>query len=115
MYLDTYSDRLSHRKMKPEFEDILHLKNKLWKMRLELCSEVKTKKWNEKNLNTVLKKLKNNKTRDPHGLVNEIFKPRVAGDQLKCTLLSLMNGTKSESIVPTPLRLANISSIWKRK
>jgi hypothetical protein len=30
--LKLYLDRLSHRKMKPEFEDILHLKNELWKM-----------------------------------------------------------------------------------
>ena len=101
--------------MKKEYEDILHLKNQLWEMRLEKCSNVKTEKWTEKNLNMVLKSLKNNKTRDPLGMVNEIFKPRVIGEQLELSILSLMNAIKSESVIPTVMRLANISSIWKRK
>ena len=31
---------------------------------------------------SVLKKLKNNKSRDPHGLINEIFKPQNIGNDL---------------------------------
>ena len=67
------------------------------------------------NLRAVLKGLKSNKARDPLGMANEIFKPNVIGEQLEFALLSLMNGTKSESFIPTIMRLADISSIWKRK
>ena len=115
LYLETYSDRLSHRKIKSEYDDIFNLKTQLWQMRLELCSEVKTGKWTRKNLNVVLKSLKKNKTRDPLGLVNEIFKPKVIGEQLERVLLSLLNDIKIENLIPILLQLANISSIWKRK
>ena len=83
--------------MKPEFEDILHLKNKLWKMRLELCSEVKTRKWTENNLNTALKKLKNNKTRDPLGLVNEIMavKVKLLSQPLCAWPISILYGSEN--------------------
>ena len=87
----------------------------MWNLRLEKCSEVKTEDWSMKNLRAVLKGLKSNKARDPLGMANEIFKPNVIGEQLEFALLSLMNGTKSESFIPTIMRLADISSIWKRK
>ena len=41
LYSKTYTERLSHRKMKNEYEDIFLLKNCLWEMRLEKCSNVK--------------------------------------------------------------------------
>ena len=115
LYLETYSDRLSHRKIKSKYDDIFNLKTQLWQMRLELCSEVKTGKWTQKNLNDVLRSLKKNKTRDPLGLVNEIFKPKVIGEQLERVLLSLLNDIKIENLIAILLQLANISSIWKRK
>ena len=58
LYLETYSERLSHRKIKEEYEDIFHLKNELWKMRLNKCSNVKTENWTSKDLTSVLKGLK---------------------------------------------------------
>ena len=63
--------------MKNEYEDIFLLKNCLWEMRLEKCSNVKTEDWTTENVRKVLKSLKNNKTRDPLNMINEIFKPRV--------------------------------------
>ena len=115
LYLETYSDRLSHRKMKEEYEDIFHLKNQLWYMRLEKCSNIKTEKWTQKKINVVSKSLKNNKTRDPLGMVNEIFKPGIIGEKLELSILALMNSIKSENLIPTFMRLANISSIYKKK
>ena len=50
-----------------------------------------SKLWTIEELDKVLKKLKSNKTRDPHGLINEIFKPGVIGEDLKLALLSLFN------------------------
>jgi hypothetical protein len=68
-----------------------------------------------KNLNDVLRSLKKNKTRDPLGEVNMVFKPKVIGEQLEQVLLSLLNDIKLENLIPILMQLANISSIWKRK
>ena len=68
-----------------------------------------------KHLEIVLKKLKKNKSRDPLGLCNELFRPEVAGDNLKKVILKLMNRIKQDQIYPECLQLCNISSIWKKK
>ena len=41
LYLETYVDRLSHREMKPEFNDIFEMKTTLWRWQ---CDYMKTKK-----------------------------------------------------------------------
>ena len=51
LYLDTYSKRLSHRKMKNKYEDIFELKNESWQMRLKKISGVKTEEWTKNDLN----------------------------------------------------------------
>ena len=63
----------------------------------------------------VLKKLKTNKTRDPHGLINEIFKPGVIGLDLKLAILNLFSGIKLEFFLPNFLQFANITTIYKKK
>ena len=63
----------------------------------------------------VLKKLKSNKSRDPLGMLNEIFRPGVIGEDLKSALLLLVNEAKSDNFVPHFMRLANITSIFKKK
>ena len=115
LYSETYTERLSHRKMISRYEDVFHLKNQLWDMRFNKCIEIKTENWNRKNLISVLKSLKNNKARDPIGMVKDIFKPRIIGEDLELSTLDLMNSIKSESHVPTFMRLANVSSIYKKK
>ena len=63
----------------------------------------------------MLKNLKKEKSRYPHGLTNELLGPDVAGDDLKLAVLKLMNKIKDEQIYPKCLELCNISSIWKKK
>ena len=41
LYLETYKERLSHRKMKKEYDDIFKMKNQLWELRLESCLQEK--------------------------------------------------------------------------
>ena len=113
LYLKTYSDRLEHRTMNAELDDIFQLKNELWKQRYEKCKQLKTPRWTEDDLWKVLKKLKNNKTRDPMGLINEIFKPGVIGQDLFSALLALLNESKYENFIPLFMRLTNITSITK--
>ena len=58
----------------------------------------KSEKWQIEDLNKVLKNLKNNKSRDPQGYINEIFKPNVCGKNLSDSLLLLANEIKAELI-----------------
>ena len=66
-------------------------------------------------LEEVLKYLKKNKSRDPFGYANEIFRPDVAGEDLKLAILKLLNRIKAEQTYPEALELCDITSIWKRK
>ena len=67
------------------------------------------------DLTIVLKQLKNNKSRDPLGLANELFTPNHAGEDLKLAVLKLMNQMKTQQVFPEPLKLSNISSIYKNR
>lgn len=52
------------------------------------------------DLQKVLKQLKNNKSRDPLGFANELFKPTNAGLDLQVATLKLIN--QISSVVPRP-------------
>ena len=64
-------------------------------------------------LDTVLKYLKLNKSRDPLGFANKIVQPSVAGQDLKLALLKLGNRVKSDQMYPEALEICNISSLYK--
>ena len=66
-------------------------------------------------LDNVLKKLKSGKAKDPTGFVNELFQKENIGDDLKKSLLILINGVKSEHSSPNFMNDANISLIYKGK
>ena len=65
--------RLRNRPIKKDFEEIEELKNKLFSMRLKISQNKKSKTWNMKDLESVLKELKPQKARDPNGWINEIL------------------------------------------
>ena len=66
-------------------------------------------------LESVLNYLKKNKSRDPYGYANEIFRPDVAGQDLKLAILKLMNRIRFEQIFPDALELCDISSVCKMR
>ena len=74
-----------------------------------------TQPWTMEQLESVLEYLKKENSRDPFGYANEIFRPEVAGDDLKLAILKLMNRVKFDQIFPEVLELCDVSSIWKRK
>ena len=76
---------------------------------------LKTAAWEMPDLEKVLKNLKTNKTRDPLGLINEIFKPGCMGEGMKQALLYLLNLSKSGQEFSEMMKLANITSIWKKR
>ena len=100
LYSETYKDRLKHRQIDPEFKEMKEAKELLFEINLENSKNKKSKPWNIEQLEVVLKSLKKNKARDPHGLVNELFRPEVAGEGLKQSLLKLFNGAKENIKVP---------------
>ena len=59
--------------MMEDLLDLYNFKSTLWNFKLAELKSNKSRDWTEKDLDTVLKSLKKNKARDPHGLVNEIF------------------------------------------
>ena len=71
--------------------------------------------WKMDDLEKVLKSLKKDKCRDPHGLVNELFSTKVAWAHLKTSLLMLFNEIKEKREVPKFMKVANISAIDKGK
>ena len=62
-----------------------------------------------------MKHLKTKKAADPKGLVNELFKPGVAGTDLQRSILMLCNYMKAQCEVPAFLEMTNITSIFKNK
>ena len=115
MAVKAYKERLRNRPMKEGLEHIVEAKEKLADSLMEKAKLNKTPPWNQEDLQYVLDKLKNDKSRDPNGLANELFKEDAAGDDLKKAILSLMNRIKEEQIYPKCLELCNITSIWKMK
>ena len=115
LYLKTFMDRLRHRRIKPGFETLRLLKEYLCAKRLELTLQNKTQKINRKSFDLVLKQLKNNRARDPHGLRNEMFKVNAIGDDLKESLYLMCSRIKDTLEIPELLKYANITSIYKGK
>ena len=115
LYLSTYKNRLRHREMKNEYLDIYFLKSELWRSRLENMRKIKTAPWNMKQLEAVLKSLKSNKSMDPNGMVNEVFKSGYIGTDLKEALLLFFNEVKSSHFIPHYMTLENITTIYKSK
>ena len=115
LYLKTYKQRMRNRPMKKELKDLKNMKENLFDIRLKLAEEKKSDYWKMEQLDQVLKALKKNKSRDPNGWINELFKEGVAGYNLKLSLLHICNKIKEENHIPDFLRMADISTIYKGK
>ena len=115
LYLDTFQYRLRQRPAQPGYESYLELQEELFNLRLELARMNETPLWTMNDLNDALHSLKNGKCRDPEGLIREIFKQEVIGDDLKDSLLTMYNKVKVTGTLPSFMRIANISAIYKGK
>ena len=85
------------------------------KIGLQEAQEIKTPDWTVSDLDMVLKQLKTNKSIDPLGFPNELFKPVNAGDNLKYAILIMMNKIKRTQKIPEILKHCNITSLYKNK
>jgi hypothetical protein len=113
--LHTYKERLKNRPMREDLINMQKDKEDLCQLRLDAARKNKTAPWTMQQLEVVLNYLNKNKSRDPLGFANEIFRPDIAGQDLKIAVLKLINRIKAEQIYPEVLELCDISSIFKNK
>jgi hypothetical protein len=110
---DEFTFRLRNRKIKDEYTELQELKEYLCQLRLQLTSKSDYSKWTMKQLNTAITKLKNNKCKDPHGHINEMYKNM--GDDGLDSLLDMLNMIKEKLVMPGKLDLSNVSTLYKGK
>ena len=115
LYVETYKHRLRHRPIDANFKDIMELKTQLWELRLNNLKRKVTAPWKMSHLESVLKSLKTNQSRDPMGIISEIFKPGIIGSELKYSTLSLVNSVKASMYIPPNMQMSNITTIFKNK
>ena len=113
LYIETYKTRLQPNPVSEDMAELKYLKEYLYNMQMNLAKNRITKDWTLNDLNKALKTLKNNKARDEHGHVYELFK--YGGSALKNSLLKLFNLVKRKQKYPTIFQKSNISSFWKKK
>ena len=94
-------------------EDVQKRQEYLFELRCELSRTKVSLDWTEKDIDKVLKNLKNNKARDAHGHTYELFK--YAGIDLKLSLLKLCNAVKFRKLYPKIFQPSNITSLYKKR
>ena len=61
-----------------------------------------------------LRNLKNNKSRDFEGYLNELFKLDTIGDNLKESLLLMFNKLKQKKLIPMFMNICNVTTVPKK-
>ena len=89
-----YTERLKNRPIDDDLKHIKDAKEMLCEKLLKLAKSRKTPPWTRRDLDMVLKSLKKQKSRDPYGLTNDLFRLCVARDDLKLALFKLINKIK---------------------
>ena len=94
-----YKDRLRSRPFRPDLIPMMKRKKRIFKLKMKLAERKKSPSWNMDDLDKALAKLKNNKSRDYAGYINEIFKIDVIGKDLKKSLLMMLNQLKKQNMI----------------
>ena len=115
LYKSTYMDRLSHKPIRPEYEELKQLKEKLFELRFQISSLTKSEDWDQEKVEKICKSLKNSKARDESGLIYELFKPPYAGNDVYESLAKLFSLSKQELDIPEFFEKMSITSLYKNK
>ena len=113
LYLEMYVQRLKPNKMDDELDNLENLKEYLFKLSYALAKTSKTPNWTLDKLKDALKTLKNNKPRDAHGRIYELFKH--GENNLKLSVLKFFNLVKSQQVYLEILQISKNSSFYKNK
>ena len=108
-----FTFRLRNRVINQEYEELKELKEYLCMLRLEISKSSDYSEWTIKQLRGAINKLKNNKCKDPHGHINELYKHM--GMNGIVSLLDMLNCIKETLLIPSHLNLSNVSTIYKGK
>jgi hypothetical protein len=109
-----YRNRLRTRATRPDLIALKVRRKKIFKMKIKLAQKKESPDWKMSDLDLALDDLKRNKSRDPDGYVNELFKHDVIGDNLKQSLLLMMNQLKKQKLIPKLMNIANCTTVPKK-
>ena len=110
-----YKDRLRSQPVRPDLDALRKRRRRLFKKKMELAQKRTSPDWTMDDLDLAISNLKNNKSRDPEGYANEIFKHGVIGQDLKLSLLMMMNKVKRQKMIPKAvMNVANVTTVPKR-
>ena len=109
-----YKERLRTRPVRPDLRSMKVRKNRLFQLKLKLATAAESPDWTIENLDQVLARLKNNKSRDHDGYINEIFKKDVIGNDLKNSMVIMFNKLKKKKMIALFMNFANITTVPKR-
>ena len=87
--LQLYKERLTGHEIKEGLSLRKVQREQLFEQQLKEAQTNTTPDWTVDDVNTALKQLKNNKSIDPLGYSNELFKPENAGPDLKLDVLRM--------------------------
>ena len=110
-----YKERLRTRPARPDLKDLEKRRKSIFELKMQLALSKKSEKWTMLDLDGALGDLKNNKSRDDEGLINEIFKIGVIGEDLKKSLLLMFNRLKEQQLIPIFMNYANITTVPKKR
>ena len=96
-----YKDRLRSRPLRPDLKGLKKRKKMIFKMKIKLAQVKSSPDWTMSDLDKALANLKNNKSRDAEGYINEIFKSGVIGTDLKKSLIVMLNRLKRAKLIAT--------------
>ena len=105
-----YKERLRTRPRRPDLLSLEERRKKIFEIKMKLAEANESKEWEMKDLDQAIRDLKNNKSRDNEGLINEIFKHAVIGDDLKKSLLIMFNKLRKNKLIPVFMNYPNITT-----
>lgn len=83
-------------------------------MKIALAAKKHSLDWTLSDLEAALRNLKNNKSRDFEGYLNELFKSDTIGENLKQSLLIMFNKLKKNQLIPQFMNFCNITTVPKK-
>ena len=114
LLFNEYKNRLRTRPVRKDFKSVRIRRKKIFGMKMKLSKFQKSPPWTMEDLEAALSHLKNNKSRDYEGYVNEMFKNDVIGSDLKKSLLIMFNSLKKENLIPLFMNFANVTTVPKK-
>ena len=109
-----YKDRLRSRPVRPDLVGMKRRRKRIFLMKMKIAQKKQSPDWTMCDLDLALSNLKCNKSRDPDGYINEIFKHDVIGKDMKKSLLTMMNQLKRKQLIAKVMNVVNVTTVPKK-